>query len=155
MVAEAKAHEGEQVRLAICGWSLILSRNEVERAEDVERAEALMRERGIDPPPRPPLEEPNGHLGHAPDGSNWWRFSAMLIPAGRGSDDDDWRFLGFAAGAVGAPQDPVTPIASTPPNAVHHWTWTDSGYDVATEMRKAIALMHPDRETEADHDQSN
>ena len=84
----------------------------------------------------------------APDGSDWWHFSAKLAPHGRVSCEHDWHFLGLAVSAVGAPSEPITPLAETHPNAVHHWSWTSSGYDVAEMMRRGLRTLHPDLSVE-------
>ena len=58
--------------------------------------------------------------------------SASLYPPGRGSKDVDWEFLGQVVAVLGAPRDAlVTPFETTPPNAVHHWTWTPEPKEAA------------------------
>lgn len=52
-----------------------------------------------------------------------WHFSAELFPKGRSSIDNDWHYLGRVLKKVGAPEQPITPFETTPPNAVHHWHW--------------------------------
>ncbi len=112
---KADSHQGEVHRIVQCGWSFAISVNDYGR--------------------------------RAPDGSDHYHLSAMLVPAGRGSEKHDWHFLGQALGVLtrmSEPLDPVTPIETTHPNAVHHWSWTPTGYDVVSEARKALAVMHPD-----------
>ena len=57
------------------------------------------------------------------NGEDSWHFSASLWPRGRSSTVDDWRVLGALAKEVGAPEQPITPIDSTPPGGIHHWHW--------------------------------
>jgi len=53
-----------------------------------------------------------------------WAFSAQLLDRTH-STEQDWAALGQLITAVGAPFDPVTPIAQTKPTDVHHWAWVD------------------------------
>lgn len=120
MSSAARENEGSLIVRVVCGWSFNLSLN----------------------------------LGQkAPDGSGWWHLSAMLVPEGRSSVDDDWIFLGRACRTIGLPTDPktgapitpVTPFETTPPNDIHHWTWAESGIDVAAAMKEALRAVHPER----------
>lgn len=57
---------------------------------------------------------------------NEWIFSASLHPRGRSSVEEDWRFYGEMMAAVGAPEGSLmTPIETTPPNAVHYAIWSE------------------------------
>lgn len=112
---KADTHQGEVHRLAQCGWSFAISVND--------------------------------YGTRAPDGSDAYHLSAMLVPAGRSSEDHDWRFLGQAIGVLARTTEPppfVTPIETTHPNAVHHWAWTPTGYDIAQKARESLAVLHPD-----------
>jgi hypothetical protein len=65
--------------------------------------------------------------------------SASLFPIGRGSTEADWHFLGEALAVLGAPEDSLlTPLETTPPNAVHHWHW-DAPLAVIQAMRQFLA----------------
>ena len=55
-----------------------------------------------------------------------WIFSASLHPRGRSSVQEDWRFYGEMAAAIGAPEGSLmTPIETTDPNAVHYHIWSE------------------------------
>lgn len=55
-----------------------------------------------------------------------WIFSASLHPRGRSSVQEDWRFYGEMAAAIGAPAESLmTPIETTDPNAVHYHIWSE------------------------------
>lgn len=116
----AKANVSTLVKREVCGWSFVLDVNGLGRV--------------------------------APDGSDWWHLSAMLQPAGRSSTGEDWKLLGTAMARIGVPNPGtalVTPFDCTPPNAVHHWSWTDSGWDGAVpRMQEALNVLHPERSCE-------
>lgn len=58
-------------------------------------------------------------------GKTVWMFSAVLHPLGRSSTEAEWSVLGQLSAAAGAPADPVTPIATTDPNAALYWVWVE------------------------------
>jgi len=52
-----------------------------------------------------------------------WILSARIQTPG--STGEDWKQLGNITAAMGAPARPVTPIETTPPDAIHYWVWTE------------------------------
>lgn len=69
------------------------------------------------------LEHANDEYEH--QGMPGTHLSARLDPPSRSSADKDWAFLGQAVDVLGVPDHEalLTPLATTPPNAVHHWHW--------------------------------
>ena len=53
-----------------------------------------------------------------------WHLSALLYPKGRGSSEEDWRFVGQVAAYLGAPKEPM--IVPEDPNRTIHWHWTEN-----------------------------
>lgn len=133
--ARARAASGKQPPvLTISGWKFILSYGEVPpiTQEQYEFAyDSIAAKFGLTGP-KQTWEEFSKELAAAkasgaPSGlSRLWILSASLFPAGRSSTEKDWRFLGEMLRALGAPKDSLrTPLETTPPNAVHFWTWND------------------------------
>ena len=102
-----KAHWG--------AWSVLLSYGTREEMKKLtESYIQSMRERGDAPRPNDLefLQNPKAR----------WHLSLKLQT--RTSTEEDWRTFGAIAAAMGAPQDALlTPLETTPPNAVHHWSW--------------------------------
>lgn len=82
------------------------------------------------------------------DGLQCCHFSAQLQPVGRSSTDEDWDVLGrFMSRIVSLtgykgtePPEALTPVETTHPSRVLHWTWHSDGSQVspaALEMLKA------------------
>lgn len=61
---------------------------------------------------------------HETDGSYRWHLSMMLYPKGRGSTEEDWKWLGRLAAYLGAPEKPLV-MRENAPNAPVHWNWVD------------------------------
>jgi hypothetical protein len=57
-------------------------------------------------------------------------FSAQLEPKGRGSVEEDWRYLGEVAFQIGVPEREgcslFTDVGEADPNSVLKWMWVDS-----------------------------
>ena len=84
------------------------------------------------------------------DGTEHWGFSAKLAPFGRGSTERDWQVLGsmlaLLVGGSGYPAtspqpEPLTPIATTHPNATLHWMWHADGSGVSPLMREVMTTV--------------
>lgn len=58
-----------------------------------------------------------------------WNGSALLVPSGRSSTEEDWAVLGRIVALTGAPKEAMSQIseqiaAGLAPNRPHHWVWT-------------------------------
>jgi hypothetical protein len=63
---------------------------------------------------------------------------SMILRAAR-STAEDWALVGVIAAAAGAPEDAlITPIESTPPTAVHHWSWFASGRSLPADQMRTV-----------------
>lgn len=86
---------------------------------------------------------------HRHDGVEHWHFSALLWPQGRSSTEDDWIRIGRVAGALAAASghppdvqvDPLTPVETTPVNAVHHWVWHSDGSPLDPAAMRAFETV--------------
>lgn len=72
----------------------------------------------------------------------------------------DWKAMGLIASAMGAPADPVLPVASTPAGKPYYWLWSEKGEcrcpdlsaAIVTAARQAVQEAVPMRVTASDEE---